>query len=138
MGLAVVCTTLCPFCVQKVEQFNLTRSYDEAYQRGLEEERLKQTKINQDLEVAMFILQDTNDCLTTRLQAREEELVRDWVFSSSHLSLLVSIERRCDDVQLLLQALHWFPARARIDFKLSTVSHKSLTLLPAGFYGMQT
>ena len=40
---------------------------------------------------------------------------------------LVLISRRRDHVQPLLQALHWLPVQARVDYKLSTVCHNFFT-----------
>lgn len=78
--LCVLC--LAQLCSQKVEEFHQTRSYDEAYKKGLEEECRKKEKDIQETEAAMYTLQNVNDYVTTQLQAREDEVVRD-LFSAS-------------------------------------------------------
>jgi len=40
---------------------------------------------------------------------------------------LVTGTRRCDHIMLVLRQLHWLPVRQRVDFKVATFVHRSLS-----------
>ena len=44
-----------------------------------------------------------------------------------YIAMHATLTARRDDVQPLLQALHWLPVQARVDYKLSTVCHNFFT-----------
>ena len=67
-----------------------------------------------------FITWCTSCCLSVWLPTYRHSRLHKVQNSAEKLVLKA---RKCDQVQLLPQALHWLQDQARIDYKLSTICH---------------
>ena len=47
--------------------------------------------------------------------------------SSSSSSIVVHVTTRCDHISAVLHQLHWLPVRQRINYKIATLVHRSLS-----------
>jgi len=76
---------------------------------------LIQAFINARLDYCNSLYFGIADSLMSRLQSVQNAAAR-----------LVTGVRRCDHITPALRQLHWLPVRRRVDFKISTLVHRSL------------
>jgi len=55
------------------------------------------------------------------------ELMRRSQSVQNAAARLITGTRRCDHITLVLRQLHWLPVRHRVDFKIVTLVHRSLS-----------